>query len=99
MTLSLQVSSNGVLTFGNILLAHDPTILPRQTMAVPIFAPLWKDFEAGSVFYRWTNDSETLDRVREMITDVNPGLSSYQPTVTIIVTWLEATDHSGHRVS
>jgi hypothetical protein len=62
-------------------------------MALPLIAPLWSDFDfstSGFIYYRQANDSETLNRVQRMITDVNPGLSAYQPTLAVVVTWFEA---------
>lgn len=62
-------------------------------MAVPLLAVLWRDFHfvlSGSVYYRQANDSKTLEQVRSVIADVNPGLRDYQPTLAVIVTWFEA---------
>lgn len=56
-------------------------------------APAWTDWtflHTGSLYYRATEDRATLDQVVEMITDVNPGLGDYQPTLAVIVTWFEA---------
>ena len=71
----------------------EPTSFPRSTMVVPLLAPLWEDLhflKSGFVYYRQANDTETLARVRSMIADVNPGLSEFQPTLAVIVTWFEA---------
>lgn len=60
---------------------------------MPIITPGWTewDFRAiGSVYYRTTQDQAIIDQARGMITDVNPGLSDYQPTLAVIVTWFEA---------
>lgn len=89
----MQVSTNGVLSFGDMFLAYQTTTLPRTTMVLPLLAVLWTDFDfsfSGSVYYRQTNNSETLAQVRSMITDMNPGLSDYWPALVVIVTWFEA---------
>jgi hypothetical protein len=94
----LQASTNGVLSFGETFIDFTSTALPQVTAAVPLVAPLWRDFDfsaSGSIYYRQANDSETLNRVRRMITDVNPGLNAYQPTLAVVVTWFEARLH-GH---
>ena len=71
-----------------------------------MIAPLWVDFQfavSGAIYSRVTYDPDTLNQVVEMITDLNPALSDYQPALAVIVTWFEprlhhATDPSGPRV-
>ena len=92
----LQASTNGVLSFGEAFESYMVTTLPRITMALPLMAVLWRDFDfsfSGSVYHRQANDTETLAQVRSMIADVNPGLSDYQPILAVIVTWFEAKIH------
>ena len=89
----VQASTNGVLSFGDVFVSFTATTLPRTTMALPLMAVLWRDFDfsfSGSIYHRQANDTETLARVRSMIADVNPELSDYQPTLAVIVTWFEA---------
>ena len=52
----------------------------------PIIAPLWSDF-VGSVLYRTTTDSTTLNRTAELITEQNSAYSDYHPTLAVVVTW------------
>ena len=93
--LYIQASTNGVLSFGETFTSYVNTALPRTTTAVPLIAALWSDLDftfSGSVYYRQVNDSGTLNEVRNMIVDMNPGLSGYQPTLAAIVTWFEAKE-------
>ena len=60
--------------------------------AVPysLITPLWIDLittDAGSIYYRTTENASILDKVVEMITDVNSNYSDYQPSLAVIVTW------------
>ena len=61
---------------------------------VPVIAPIWMDLDFlnfGLLYYRVSQDSATLERVRDMIVQQNPAtLSAYQPTLAVIVTWSEA---------
>ena len=67
--------------------------LPCST-DVPVIAPIWIDLDFrrfGLLYYRVSQDSATLERVRDMIVQQNPAtLSAYQPTLAVIVTWFEA---------
>ncbi len=85
------MSTNGLLSFEAPFTEHRVCTLPCTT--VPIIAPIWVDLiftRSGFIYYRTTQDSAVLNKVAEMIAGVNPGLSDYQPTLAIIVTWFEA---------
>ena len=61
---------------------------------MPLIAPVWIDLlfsDYGLLYYRVSQDPDTLERVKGMITEVNPMLSGYQPTLAVIVTWFDAT--------
>lgn len=61
---------------------------------VPIIAPIWIDLDFASnglLYYRSSQDPATLKQVADMIAQENPGLSDYQPTLAVIVTWFEAS--------
>lgn len=63
---------------------------------IPMIAPLWADLTfvlSGSVYSKATDDPATLEQVVHIITDLNPGLSDYQPTLVVVVTWFEARLH------
>jgi hypothetical protein len=95
--LLLQVSAYGGISFeGQPVLSlwlSNGLAFPRTTGPLPFIAPLWGSFDffpPASVYYRQANDSETLNVIRRMITDVNPGLSDYWPTLAVIATWFQA---------
>ena len=89
----------------NDRLTYIPIPFPIVT-PVPMIAPLWVDFQfvtSGATYYRVTYEPDTLNKVVEVITDLNPALSDYQPALAVIVTWFEPrlhdeTDQSGPRV-
>ena len=61
-----------------------------------IIAPIWTDLDfrgSGVMFYRTSQDPVILSEIAGSIADVNPILSSYQPTQAVIVTWFEARSH------
>jgi 5'-3' exonuclease len=53
---------------------------------MPIIAPLWTDFRSANTMYRVTDDPDTLQLVREMISSRNPNLRNYQPSLAVVVT-------------
>ena len=62
-------------------------------MLVPVIAPVWADLNftsEGLLYSRSSQDAGILDRVGGMISDVNPALSDYKPTLAVVVTWFEA---------
>ena len=97
-----QVSTNGLLSFDEAVRDHTPCDLPCTR--VPVIAPAWTDWtfledSTGTIYYRVAQDQVTLDEVVEMITEVNPELSDYLPTLAVIVTWFEARLYSNQSVS
>lgn len=75
MTYFLQVHDSGVISFRSPYNFQDPLV-----------TPLVSGFPA-EVFYRSTNDSNTLEHVMEFISAANPDQSTYQPAFAVIVTW------------
>ena len=62
-----------------------------------MIAPLWADYDlrvTGAVYFRATSNQDTLNQVVEMLADMNPALSDYQPTLALVVTWFEPRLHS-----
>ena len=43
---------------------------------------------ARQVFYRSTNDSDTLKHAVGVISALNPNLRTYRPGLAVIVTWI-----------
>ena len=85
-----QVSDNGYVTFSGLY--NDNLACPLPCADVPIIAPLWIDLDFqsfGVLYYRESQDPEILERVKTTVTQTNPTLSSYQPTLAVIVTWFQ----------
>ena len=75
---------------------------PSENQAPPMIAALWANFMfdmTGAVYYRVSNDPDTLNQVVSMITDLNPKLTGYSPTMAVIVTWFRSQEESNERVS
>ena len=49
------------------------------------------DWQIYRIYYRITSDQSTLDKVVSIITENNPNLSGYQPTLAVVVTWMLET--------
>ena len=58
-------------------------------MIVPhiILHGLWRYF--GIVHYRIAVDNTTLDEVTTMITDFNPNLTNFYPTLAVVITSID----------
>ena len=73
---------------------QDSKVCTLPCANVPLIAPIWIDLnfeDFGLLYYRVSQNPSTLERVKAMLIDVNPALSSYQPTLAVIVTWFEGT--------
>lgn len=89
---SIQVSTNGLLSFTSSFMGELMVAFPFSGSA--LIAPLWTNFTfatSGTIYYRVTEDTATLALVADMITDMNPDLADYEPSLAIVVTWFEAT--------
>ena len=89
--LTLQISTNGLVSFQSPFSSFNPSSFP--TTPVPVIAPLWAnfDFVTGTVYYRVSTDEATLARVSRMINDSNPDFHEFIPSLCAVVTWSEAT--------
>ena len=97
-TFSQQVSTNGLISFINEFSSYIPEPL-SNFFPFPIIAPLWMDLnpvDAGLVYYRTTMNASILERVVEMITDINSNYSDYRPSLAVIVTWDDVPLISNH---
>ena len=100
LSIAMQVSTNGLLSFNGTFSAVMPCDLPCTP--VPVIAPAWADWtfeNNGTLYYGVAQDQVTLDQVVGMITAVNPELSDYMPTLALIVTWFEARLYRNQSVS
>ena len=90
-----QVSTNGLLSFQSAFDSYTPCTFPCTS--IPIIAPLWTDLNiniTGYVLHRTADDAATLEQVAEMISDINPKLDGFTPTLAVIITWLVAAPHA-----
>lgn len=82
----LQVSTNGILSFGSSFTRFQPTPLPFTSP--PLIAPFWADVDlrkGGSVFYRQTTQSDILQQIA--IATLQISGFQFVPTLAFIATW------------
>ena len=88
------MSTNGLLSFREAFNEFRVTAFPRiSSDTVPIIAPLWADYnfrERGNVYYRVTEDTTTLIRAKELITEYQNGFDEFSPSLCVIVSWVDA---------
>jgi hypothetical protein len=61
-----------------------------------MIAPLWGNIIpalSGQTYLRVAQDSQTLERVSQMITDENKELAGYSPSVAVIASWFSMKFH------
>ena len=77
-----------MISFEDLSFAESGSTLPQ-------IATLWNNQQEGenkTLYSRVTGDSSTLEAVRELLMkDNNMVLSSFQPSLAVIVTWLRNT--------
>lgn len=84
----LQVSTNGVVSFGGPFYEYDGPPVPDLFYFVPVIAPFFADSDtslAGEVFYRYTDNETLLEEATSCIRDAFD--SEFSPTVLFIATW------------
>ncbi len=84
-----QVSTNGLISFQNEF-SYSPYSNYSDPFLPPLISPLWTDFNAsisGSIYYRTTNNSLVLERIRNVLTEQNSTFVDYAPSLAFIVTW------------
>ena len=82
----LQVSTNGILSFGSSFTQFQP--LPFPFTSPPLIAPFWADFDlqkGGSVYYRQTAQPDILQQIEFAVSRAS-GLQ-FRPTLAFIATW------------
>ncbi len=87
-----QVSTNGLISFRNEFNSFRATPFSSDFTEFlnPLIAPLWTDFDpfrSGSIYYRMTNNSLVLERIRNILTEESDTLVDYTPSLAFIVTW------------
>ena len=88
-----QVSTNGYISFEKSFSQSFPCQFPcTPSPTIASAWTFWTFLGAGSIYYRVAQDQATLEQVVQTIAATNPGLSVYQPTLALIVTWFEANN-------
>lgn len=88
----MQVSNNGLISFGSSLtiISHRPISLPIPNNS--FVAPFWADIDTrgnGSVWIRETRNTTILNRTREDIQKAFSTPINFQPQFALIATWDE----------
>ena len=86
-TFLLQVSTNGVISFGIPFTRAGPLIFPLPRP--PLVAPFYHDINlvrGGTIYYRQTTDDGLLETVRRRIMELS-DLRDFKPSLLFIVTW------------
>ena len=86
-TFLLQVSTNGVISFGIPFTRAGPQNFPLPRP--PLVAPFYHDINlvrGGTIYYRQTTDDDLLETVRRRIMELS-DLRDFKPSLLFIVTW------------
>ena len=86
-----QISTNGFISFESP--PDTLRITSFSASTIPLVATLWADFdfrESGAVYHRVSQDPYILKRAASVIAAENRDLSSFNPTLCVIVTWTQA---------
>ena len=85
--IKMQVSTNGVVSFGSDFTDHDSRSFPLSTSDI-LIAPFWADsnvVNGGQVLFRLCNNQTLLHQVGSTINDSLE--CDFTPTMLFIVTW------------
>ena len=83
----MQVSTNGVLSFGTSFTDYDSRPFPLSTSDI-LIAPFWDDSNVengGQVLFRLSDNQTLLNKVGSTINDTLEF--DFTPTMLFIVTW------------
>ena len=86
--LVLQVSTNGLISFG-FSFREGLNEMSFSRFEGVLIAPLWTNLVAdgpGTLFYRVSNNSSDLDILTSLIANATSE-SDYRPEVAVIATW------------
>ena len=87
ITIILQVSTNGVVSFGATFYDYDLRPFPLSTSDI-LIAPFWDDSyveNGGQVLFRLSDNQTLLNKVGSTINDTLEF--DFTPTMLFIVTW------------
>ncbi len=87
-TFCSQVYTGGYVSFGEVL-SSNVIMLPINSSSIPIVV-FWS-IERQRAYYRVSDDPFVLSEVVRIITGVNPNLTEFSPTLTLIATWSDVS--------
>ena len=96
ITIIMQVSTNGVVSFGATFIGHYSRPFPLSTSDI-LIAPFWDNFNVengGQVLFRLSDSQTLLNKVGSTINDTLEF--DFTPTMLFIVTWSGIPQYS-HR--
>ena len=85
---TLQVNTNGFISFGQSLKHLRPTSFPLES--VDIIAPFWTEIDiskSGNVFFQEVVDNEVMEKINDDIKTAYPSLTSFRVHWAFIATW------------
>ena len=92
----LQVSSNGYVSFRNLLSVSVSLANLVNQQGNPVLAPFWSanDASEGTSFYGLRNDSASIDGALDLLRRGRPGNSmqnivvgNFRPSQVLVATW------------
>ena len=98
--LFVQISSNGLLTFGYGVTAYSPSVFGTLSSSTPHIGVLWYDGyirSYSSVYYRVSTDYSQLHRsktfIHNFLTQRNIA-ATFSPTHLVVITWYRNSAYS-----
>ena len=95
ITIIMQVSTNGVVSFGANFTDYRSRPFPLLTSDI-LIAPFWDDsnvYYGGQVLFRLSDNQTLLNQVGSTINDT----LDFTPTMLFIVTWRGIPEFGGRR--
>ena len=86
---SIQVNTNGVISFNQSYLSFTQQSLPVSLRLPPLILPFWIDIDIGcqgEIYFRQATNNETLKQAKLLLYDHRPA-SRFNPTLVFIATW------------
>ena len=85
---TLQVNTNGVLTFDQPFFVNSPRPFPDNSLRK--ISPFWENFDSsrtGRIYYQNTTDITLLRRAQFSLRDIFPSARDFFPSYPFIATW------------
>lgn len=89
------INSNGFIELDKSYYYGPPSKFPLR---YPVIAPYWseQDFRFGYIFYRETNKSDDLDKIKLDLVQAYSNLTDFKPKGALIFTWYNVTESNGN---